>query len=135
MPVTFNDLGVSADISSRLAEDGVIEPFPIQEATIPVALTGRDVCGRAPTGSGKTLAFGIPLVTRVSKAKPGRPRALVLAPTRELAPRSNGSSLPWPPPGSAASPPSTAVSDSAASWPPSAAAPTSSSPPPAAWPT
>src|SRR5207248_4246014 len=46
---------------------------------------GRDVCGRAPTGSGKTLAFGIPLVTRIGRAKPGRPRALVLAPTRELA--------------------------------------------------
>ena len=85
MPVTFTDLGVSADISSRLAERGITEPFPIQEGTIPAALAGRDVCGRAPTGSGKTLAFGIPIVTRVSRAKPGRPRALVLAPTRELA--------------------------------------------------
>ena len=85
MPVTFTDLGVSADISSRLADQGVTEPFPIQAATIPPALDGRDICGRAPTGSGKTLAFGIPLVTRVSKAKPSKPRALVLAPTRELA--------------------------------------------------
>jgi superfamily II DNA/RNA helicase len=85
LSVTFTDLGVSAEISSRLAEDGVTEPFPIQAETIPAALGGRDICGRAPTGSGKTLAFGIPLVTRVGKAKAGRPRALVLAPTRELA--------------------------------------------------
>ena len=85
MPVTFTDLGVSADIASRLADQGVTEPFPIQAATIAAALEGRDICGRAPTGSGKTLAFGIPLVTRVSKAKPSKPRALVLAPTRELA--------------------------------------------------
>ena len=85
MPVTFTDLGVSADITSRLTDQGVTEPFPIQAATIPPALDGRDICGRAPTGSGKTLAFGIPLVTRVSKAKPSKPRALVLAPTRELA--------------------------------------------------
>jgi superfamily II DNA/RNA helicase len=81
----FTDLGVSADITSRLAEQGVSEPFPIQAATIPAALAGRDICGRAPTGSGKTLAFGIPLVSRVSRAKPSKPRALVLAPTRELA--------------------------------------------------
>jgi superfamily II DNA/RNA helicase len=85
LPVTFTDLGVSADISSRLADQGIIEPFPIQAATIPAALDGRDICGRAPTGSGKTLAFGIPLVARVSRAKPSKPRALILAPTRELA--------------------------------------------------
>ena len=85
MPVTFTDLGVSADIASRLADQGVTEPFPIQAATIAAGLEGRDICGRAPTGSGKTLAFGIPLVTRVSKARPSKPRALVLAPTRELA--------------------------------------------------
>jgi superfamily II DNA/RNA helicase len=85
LPVTFTDLGVSADISARLADQGVTTPFPIQAATIAPALEGRDICGRAPTGSGKTLAFGIPLVTRVTKAKPGKPRALVLAPTRELA--------------------------------------------------
>jgi superfamily II DNA/RNA helicase len=85
LPVTFTDLGVSADLSSRLAAHGVSEPFPIQAAAIPAALSGRDICGRAPTGSGKTLAFGIPLVSRVARAKPSRPRALVLAPTRELA--------------------------------------------------
>ncbi|HLF39978.1 MAG TPA: DEAD/DEAH box helicase, partial [Acidimicrobiia bacterium] len=83
--MTFTDLGVSADITTRLAEQGITEAFPIQESTIPPALAGRDVCGRAPTGSGKTLAFGIPLVTRVGKARPTRPRALILAPTRELA--------------------------------------------------
>ena len=85
MPVTFTDLGVSADITARLAEQGITSPFPIQSATLPAALAGRDVCGRAPTGSGKTLAFGIPIVCRVGRARPGRPRALVLAPTRELA--------------------------------------------------
>jgi len=85
LPVTFTDLGVPADISSRLADQGINEPFPIQAATIPPALDGRDICGRAPTGSGKTLAFGVPLVARVSKAKPSKPRALILVPTRELA--------------------------------------------------
>ena len=85
MSATFFDLGTPADIASRLSEQGITEPFPIQTGTIPPALAGRDVCGRAPTGSGKTLAFGIPLVTRVGKARPTRPRALILAPTRELA--------------------------------------------------
>lgn len=65
----------------------VTEPTPIQAAVLPDALTGRDVLGRAPTGSGKTLAFGIPLVQSLAGAasKPGRPRGLVIAPTRELA--------------------------------------------------
>src|SRR5205085_9528565 len=85
LPLTYTDLGVSADISARLAERGITEPFPIQAGTIPAALAGRDVCGRAPTGSGKTLAFGIPLVTRIGRARPGRPPAPVLAPTPELA--------------------------------------------------
>ncbi|MBI2704844.1 MAG: DEAD/DEAH box helicase [Actinobacteria bacterium] len=74
-----------APMAGALARRGVTEPFPIQAATIPDALAGRDVCGRAPTGSGKTIAFGIPLVMRVGKAKPRRPRGLVLVPTRELA--------------------------------------------------
>ncbi len=73
------------DIVNALAKNNITEPFPVQEATIADALAGRDVCGKAPTGSGKTLAFGIPLVVRVEMAKPRRPRALVLAPTRELA--------------------------------------------------
>ena len=82
---TFADLGVPADIVRALASRGIESPFPVQAATIEDALAGRDVCGKAPTGSGKTLAFGIPLVVRVKQAKPRRPRALVLAPTRELA--------------------------------------------------
>jgi len=85
LSVTFTDLGVSADLTARLAEHGITSPFPIQAATVPAALAGRDICGRAPTGSGKTLAFGLPIAARVGRAKPGRPRALVLAPTRELA--------------------------------------------------
>ena len=82
---SFTDLGVRADIVTRLTARGVVEPFPIQAATIADALTGRDVCGRAPTGSGKTIAFGIPLVTAMRKAAPRAPRGLVLVPTRELA--------------------------------------------------
>ena len=85
MSKTFADLGVPHDLVTRLASRGIDEPFPIQVATLPPALEGRDVCGKAPTGSGKTLAFGIPLVTRIAQARPRRPRGLVLAPTRELA--------------------------------------------------
>src|SRR5437764_6199631 len=68
-----------------LAAAGISEAFPIQTAAIPPALAGKDVCGRAPTGSGKTLAFGIAVAERVSRARPTRPRALILVPTRELA--------------------------------------------------
>jgi superfamily II DNA/RNA helicase len=82
---TFHDLGVPADLAAVLQQRNILEPFAVQAATIPPALAGADVCGKAPTGSGKTLAFGIPLVVRVSAARPRRPRALVLAPTRELA--------------------------------------------------
>jgi superfamily II DNA/RNA helicase len=82
---TFAALGVPADVASRLAARGITEPFPIQEATLPDAIAGRDVCGKAPTGSGKTLAFGIPLVTRIRRAQPRKPHGLVLVPTRELA--------------------------------------------------
>ena len=85
MPTSFLDLGVPADLADRLARRGITEPFAIQSATLVDALAGRDLCGRAPTGSGKTLAFGIPLVARVGKARPRRPRGLVLVPTRELA--------------------------------------------------
>jgi superfamily II DNA/RNA helicase len=85
VPPSFAALGVPAPLVERLASRGIAEPFPIQAATLPDALAGRDVSGRAPTGSGKTLAFGIPLVARVGQAKPKRPRALVLVPTRELA--------------------------------------------------
>ena len=81
----FADLGVPEPMARALATRAITTPTPIQAATIPDALDGRDVCGKAPTGSGKTLAFGIPLVLGVAKAKPKRPRGLVLAPTRELA--------------------------------------------------
>jgi superfamily II DNA/RNA helicase len=82
---SFAELGVPAALTARLRAHHVAAPFPIQAATLPDALAGRDVCGRAPTGSGKTLAFGLALVARVSKARPRRPTALVLVPTRELA--------------------------------------------------
>ncbi|WP_188828214.1 DEAD/DEAH box helicase [Nocardia camponoti] len=70
-----------------MRNQGITAPFPIQAATIGDALAGRDVLGRGPTGSGKTLAFGLPMLTRLtgSSSKPGRPRGLVLVPTRELA--------------------------------------------------
>ncbi|HUR49735.1 MAG TPA: DEAD/DEAH box helicase [Acidimicrobiales bacterium] len=85
MQPTFADLGVPEDIAANLRKRGIENPFPIQASALPGALEGRDVCGKAPTGSGKTFAFGIPLVARVGRAKPRKPRALVLAPTRELA--------------------------------------------------
>ncbi|MFZ6004646.1 MAG: DEAD/DEAH box helicase [Actinomycetota bacterium] len=85
MPPTFADLGVPARLCARLSDLGIVDPFPVQAATLPDALAGRDVCGKAPTGSGKTIAFGLPLLARVEKATPRRPRALVLVPTRELA--------------------------------------------------
>ena len=85
MSLTFAQLGVPEKIVKALDRRGITDPFEIQTATIADALAGRDVCGRAPTGSGKTLAFGIPLVVNVGRAEPRRPRALVLAPTRELA--------------------------------------------------
>jgi superfamily II DNA/RNA helicase len=82
---TFADLGVPAQLCERLDVLGIAEPFPVQAATLPDALSGRDVCGKAPTGSGKTIAFGLPLLARIEKAVPRRPRGLVLVPTRELA--------------------------------------------------
>jgi len=85
MSITFAQLGVPAFISDALARRDITEPFEIQRATIADMLAGRDVCGRAPTGSGKTLAFGVPLIATTARSQPGRPQALVLAPTRELA--------------------------------------------------
>ena len=85
MTSTFTQFGLPEPLVQTLAKRGISEPFPVQEATIPDALGGRDVCGQAPTGSGKTLAFGLPLLAKVEKATRQRPRALVLAPTRELA--------------------------------------------------
>jgi superfamily II DNA/RNA helicase len=89
IPTTFADLGVPAALTKVLAAGGVTEPFPIQTATLPDAIAGRDVLGRGRTGSGKTYAFVLALLTRLaasaSPRRPGRPRALILAPTRELA--------------------------------------------------
>jgi superfamily II DNA/RNA helicase len=86
---TFADLGVPSAITEVLAAGGITKPFPIQAATLPDALAGRDVLGRGRTGSGKTYAFVLPVLTRLAASgaprRPGRPRALILAPTRELA--------------------------------------------------
>ncbi|MGI8851400.1 MAG: DEAD/DEAH box helicase, partial [Acidimicrobiales bacterium] len=102
MSFTFADLGVPADLVAVLGAQGIEKPFAIQQTALPDALAGHDVCGRAPTGSGKTLAFGLAVVAacaadgfgggtgrRGPKPRPGRrvgrPQALVLVPTRELA--------------------------------------------------
>lgn len=85
-PTLFAKLGVSERVDAGLAHAGFAAPFAIQTEAIPVALTGSDLCGRARTGSGKTLAFGVPMIERVKeKAKPKKPRGVVLVPTRELA--------------------------------------------------
>ncbi|MCW4463969.1 DEAD/DEAH box helicase [Glutamicibacter sp. MNS18] len=89
MTKTFSALGVPEKLVSVLKSQGISSPFPIQEATLPSTLSGGDVLGRGQTGSGKTLAFSIPVVTRLA-ANPQRrkarfPRALIMAPTRELA--------------------------------------------------
>jgi superfamily II DNA/RNA helicase len=87
--ITFASLGVPRVLVDVLAADGITTPFPIQAATLPDSLAGRDVLGRGRTGSGKTYAFVLPMLARLAASKtptmPGRPRALILAPTRELA--------------------------------------------------
>lgn len=85
MTKTWSELGVPKNIISGLVARGIETPFPVQEATLPDALAGNDICGKAPTGSGKTLAFGIAIAVKVTKSRPGRPTGLVLVPTRELA--------------------------------------------------
>jgi superfamily II DNA/RNA helicase len=84
---SFAALGVPAVLVAELARQGIAAPFPIQLATLPDTLAGRDVLGRGRTGSGKTLAFSLPLVTRLvgGARRPRQARALVLVPTRELA--------------------------------------------------
>ncbi|WP_082099496.1 DEAD/DEAH box helicase [Demequina maris] len=86
---TFAELGVPVQLTDVLERDGKTHAFPIQVGTLPDTLAGRDVLGRGRTGSGKTLAFSLPTAARLGarggRAKPGRPRALILAPTRELA--------------------------------------------------
>ncbi|MEU6625706.1 DEAD/DEAH box helicase [Streptomyces litmocidini] len=84
---SFEDLDMPAALLRTLTEQGVTEPFPIQAATLPNSIAGRDVLGRGRTGSGKTLAFGLALLARTAgrRAEPTAPLALVLVPTRELA--------------------------------------------------
>lgn len=84
---SFAKLGVHKNLVSALSNEGIEFPFPIQIATLPEAINGRDVLGRGQTGSGKTLAFGLTVLTRLAFEKPfpGAPYALILAPTRELA--------------------------------------------------
>jgi superfamily II DNA/RNA helicase len=88
-PLDFAQLGLPAPLVTVLARRGVHQPFAIQSRTLPDALAGRDILGRAQTGSGKTLGFGLPLLTRLvagsNKRIPAAPRGLVLVPTRELA--------------------------------------------------
>ncbi|WP_144711535.1 DEAD/DEAH box helicase [Curtobacterium pusillum] len=87
--IRFSDLGVPAPMAAVLAQQGKETAFPIQADTLPDSLKGKDVLGRGRTGSGKTIAFAIPLAARLAanprQRRAGRPRALVLAPTRELA--------------------------------------------------
>uniref|UniRef100_UPI003EBAA968 DEAD/DEAH box helicase n=1 Tax=Micromonospora harpali TaxID=1490225 RepID=UPI003EBAA968 len=95
--VDFGALGLPESLVQTLDRLGITTPFPIQRATVPDALAGRDVLGRGQTGSGKTLAFGLPVIARLAKrnrARPLHPRALVLVPTRELAMQVNDALVP-----------------------------------------
>ncbi|MDT0379765.1 DEAD/DEAH box helicase [Streptomyces sp. DSM 42041] len=85
--LTFGDLGLPEQVVRKLAQNGVTTPFPIQAATIPDALAGKDILGRGRTGSGKTLSFGLPLLSRLTggRTEKKRPRGVILTPTRELA--------------------------------------------------
>ncbi len=91
---TFADFGVRQEIVDALSDAGIVQPFPIQAMTLPVAMSGHDIIGQAKTGTGKTLGFGVPLLHRVvapgepgfdELPSPGKPQALVVVPTRELA--------------------------------------------------
>ncbi|WP_419841713.1 DEAD/DEAH box helicase [Candidatus Poriferisodalis sp.] len=82
---TFSDLGVPAPLCDALADQGITEPFAIQELTIGDALAGRNICGKAKTGSGKTLAFSLPMLALTPRSADGHPTTLMLTPTRELA--------------------------------------------------
>ncbi|MFD4141080.1 DEAD/DEAH box helicase [Streptomyces sp. NPDC058572] len=85
--VTFADLGLPEGVVRKLAQNGVTTPFPIQAATIPDALAGKDILGRGRTGSGKTLSFGLPTLATLAggHTEKKKPRAIILTPTRELA--------------------------------------------------
>ena len=95
-PSGFAALGVPAALVKSLSRQGINEPFAIQTATMPDALSGRDVLGRAQTGSGKTLAFGLPMIARLTDktARRNHPLGLVLVPTRELAMQVNDTLAP-----------------------------------------
>ncbi|MCB5170109.1 DEAD/DEAH box helicase [Streptomyces bambusae] len=85
--ITFGDLGLPEGVVRKLAQNGVTTPFPIQAATIPDALAGKDILGRGRTGSGKTLSFGLPLLATLAGGYTDKkkPRGVILTPTRELA--------------------------------------------------
>ncbi|MBD0744061.1 RNA helicase [Streptomyces sp. CBMA152] len=85
--LTFADLGLPEGVVRKLAQNGVTAPFPIQAATIPDALAGKDILGRGRTGSGKTLSFGLPTLAQLAggHTEKKKPRAVILTPTRELA--------------------------------------------------
>ncbi|MGZ9931842.1 DEAD/DEAH box helicase [Streptomyces sp. NC-S4] len=85
--ITFGDLGLPEGVVRKLAQNGVTTPFPIQAATIPDALAGKDILGRGRTGSGKTLSFGLPTLAQLAGGftEKKKPRAIILTPTRELA--------------------------------------------------
>ncbi|MEU9565633.1 DEAD/DEAH box helicase [Streptomyces sp. NPDC048161] len=85
--ISFADLGLPEGIVRKLAQNGVTAPFPIQAATIPDALAGKDILGRGRTGSGKTLSFGLPTLATLAggHTEKKKPRAVILTPTRELA--------------------------------------------------
>ncbi len=82
--MTFRDLGIDQDMVDALAGKGIIDPFPIQTQTIPLALTGQDIIGQAKTGTGKTFGFGLPLIQRLGLEPGPGVQALVVVPTREL---------------------------------------------------
>jgi superfamily II DNA/RNA helicase len=95
MTTTFAQLGLPDPLVRALQQNGLTAPFPVQAETIPDALAGRDIAARAPTGSGKTLAFGLPLLARIGRGRRNQPRALILAPTRELAEQIAGDLAPF----------------------------------------
>jgi superfamily II DNA/RNA helicase len=82
--VTFADLNIDADIIEALASKGIVDPFPIQEQTIPLALGGQDIIGQAKTCTGKTFGFGLPIIQRLGTNPGPGVKVLVVVPTREL---------------------------------------------------
>jgi len=82
--VTFKDLSIDQDMVDALAAKGIVEPFPIQNQTIPLALAGQDIIGQAKTGTGKTFGFGLPIIQRIGLDPEPGVKVLVVVPTREL---------------------------------------------------